>query len=1168
MPSAAAKRELMTVCNLEESLGFVPRRTTRERDQHRKDIVEFIALKLIAAGQPVPQNLKTSDPLGAERILATHFQRLRHLENLRCPADQRIESYLARHFEGFEFVEELKLPDTTFVLDRHGIARELSLPFDGDHYVNELVSSYRVRNGVLNNPRHDRRTTKGTFHVVEGGLPVPNDKRSVPKQTFVHMFRAAVNPSAELMHLPFTVEEQNQAEVFVSLMMRPLVCPEVKNVCSEQTMEIRFFAPGTLVSNLDFVESIFGNAGDPFLPANDAGLDVEHWSGHTGCVILAPHLTGLTKKDLGLPHHDDASERQRRDGMCWTAEDECYNDGIPFKVTCRNTDGVIVTLIADNYFGYCKKEVKTQISYASNLAGNYEEEHAGGTLAFASFSLGDEFIAEAHRGNTRTFQNVIDDYGDRLDVRREGWAVDRTYPELIYVPENCVATVHDQTVSWTNESGRHSIPLMPDSVYITPSGYKVHLEKHPAAPTWRLIGTVAEGVFCHKPCTVSGGGKSEISKSIADYLLHGPIFVADVDSDLELVQQIFDRDYSDRWSPSGTVHPDYETEPSRSLLDPKRSLGSVVKLLTPSVDYTDEYNGWLESLPGYIYAIVFIIKRMHRGGDDTDWKQQFTVDIVNGHSGHELKYGGRKLVGTYLRVGLLGEKKWRTYKLRQDFAPAQKIQTEDDISVSVVVPLNQLKDLGPRTGDPISCKFVRNCEYRLFQRPDDAIHRGLDRQTEADLARDDNFIVNFEPLSRDRIRDICDRAVDLSQFTQPMQKLLRDARDEDHGYVVCSATPRMIDGKPSRNPRYLQSRLDLINPFDRYVGEIGARLSRAVPSDEPVYQPVHSVLIGRRNNPADYDNGIRPLAVYNPIHYQELPELFMDFICALTGKSPSTTGAGSEGALTKGPFNALLPITDLNAALVSYLLTGLAGFSTPAGHIGSNVRVDHDISLLIPEIWCRLTPEEREPGSLLREGLLEKLDDYEFDGRGIQASRLGYRITSRFIRTFAGRVFDNPRKVFDDAILRPESQDEAAFADGILYITEAHQRVSKNYLEDGSVDLACPPLRALIHIMAEGNYRGKTVHDPEIRELFTLPSMLSSEWYKERLKTRRQRDRSRWQDHVKYLRSFLNQPEFSADVAELDLDARLQLAQRELERVSGSDYLQDLHGTLGADRLS
>ena len=31
----------------------------------------------------------------------------------------------------------------------------------------------------------------------------------------------------------------------------------------EKTMEVRFFAPGSLVSNLDFVESIFGNGGDP-----------------------------------------------------------------------------------------------------------------------------------------------------------------------------------------------------------------------------------------------------------------------------------------------------------------------------------------------------------------------------------------------------------------------------------------------------------------------------------------------------------------------------------------------------------------------------------------------------------------------------------------------------------------------------------------------------------------------------------------------------------------------------------------------------------------------------------------------------------------------------------------------------------------------------------------
>src|SRR6185295_9612454 len=114
--------------------------------------------------------------------------------------------------------------------------------------------------------------------------------------------------------------------------------------------------------------------------------------------------------------------------------------------------------------------------------------------------------------------------------------------------------------------------------------------------------------------------------------------------------------------------------------------------------------------------------------------------------------------------------------------------------------------------------------------------------------------------------------------------------------------------------------------------------------------------------------------------------LFMEFICSMTGRSPSTTGAGSEGALTKGPFNALPPIIDLNAALVSNLLTGSGGFVTAAGCVGPQCRVDHDISLLVPEVWCRMTVEERDPKVLLREGYLEKCRDLEFQGRSVPAS--------------------------------------------------------------------------------------------------------------------------------------------------------------------------------------
>jgi len=254
--------------------------------------------------------------------------------------------------------------------------------------------------------------------VAEGGLPIPDDKLAVPKAVFGKILALALEPPASSMRLPYTINQPNPAECFVSLLLRPIICPAVPGFTPQKTMEVRFFAPGNLVSNLDFVERIFGNAGDPGLPENDAGLDAEHWSGHSGCVILAPHLTKLTKQALGLPRWEDATARQRRDGMCWRTAAELYNGGLPFKVTCRDETGVMVTVIADNYFGYCKKEVKTQISYAANLFGLCEEEHAGGALVFPCYDLGEDFSGELHvKPMAHTFGEVISLLGDKIDAR-------------------------------------------------------------------------------------------------------------------------------------------------------------------------------------------------------------------------------------------------------------------------------------------------------------------------------------------------------------------------------------------------------------------------------------------------------------------------------------------------------------------------------------------------------------------------------------------------------------------------------------------------------------------------------------------------------------------------------------------------------------------------------
>jgi len=401
-----------------------------------------------------------------------------------------------------------------------------------------------------------------------------------------------------------------------------------------------------------------------------------------------------------------------------------------------------------------------------------------------------------------------------------------------------------------------------------------------------------------------------------------------------------------------------------------------------------------------------------------------------------------------------------------------------------------------------------------------------------------------------------------------MQQFITEAAARQGGYAVVSAYSRLVDGKPTKNPRYLQPRPDMVNPRHRYANEMGMRLFRNIPAKKPVTTPVDSVLFGRRNNPPDAKQGIRPLAVYNPIHYQELPELFMDFVCSLTGKSPSTTGAGSEGALTKGPFNALLPTADLNTALVSYVLTGLGGFSTAAGYVGPNVKVDHDLSLMIPEIWCRLTPQERDPAYLIENGHLERLEDFDHKGRKILASRLGWRITYNFVRAFFGRLFSNPARVFDTAILKPETQSTEAFVDGIDNIVETQKRVALHYFEDGSIEHACPPLRALLHVMAHGQYEGKTVKDPAIRKMFTREELLRSDWYNKRLRTKQLRDVTLWKRHVDSLRTFQSDPRNAPDVARLDIEHRLALARAQLEKVSAAGYAASLTGTVGADPMS
>lgn len=1127
--------------------------------------IRYINLKLATHGLPYFEKSEHQDLDIAHDLIESIREKNRLLADHHCPADQRIQSFIEDYFEDLD-LSDATIPTNTFELDRYGLAREMSLPADKDDFYTDIITSYRIKQGVLHNPKNDRRTTKGSFHIAEGGLPIPFDKKSVPKEAFLGLFKAAIRPPNELLRLPFTASQEEHAETFVSLLMRPIVCPEVPGFTPEKRLEIRFFAPGNLVANLDFVESIFGNAGDPSLPSNDAGLDPEHWTGHTGCIILAPHLIYLTKKELGLPHYDKASERQRRDGMCWKEENERYNDGTPFKITCRDERGIMITLIADNYFGYSKKEVKTQIGFSANLLGLVEEEHAGGAIAFPSYNLGTNFIPDSNLNSKgHTIKDLPSLLGDKVEMKREGYGVDKVFPSIIYLPEDATIDLENQMAKWTRDGKEQSLRVLPEYTYLNPTGYKVRMEKHPQTPSWRLVGTNAEGTLCHKPCTVSGGGKSEISKSLWDAIQFGPVFISDFEKDMQAVEEIINKDYGTRFKPG--MAPGGANHKSRPILSSERSLGSVIKLLTPTEDCTEEFNDWLRSIPNYIKSLVFTIKRFYQPEWGNNWREKFSVDIINGSPGNQFKFMGRPIQGAYLRVGMQEDGSGWTYKLRQDFMPADKVSWEDDISASVVVPANSVENLDPNYQNP-SVKFIKNCESRFFQRPDEAIHRGYDKQAEADLASNGNFISNFEPLKKEQAQELIEQTISFHQYTDPIQSMIREVAENYEGdYFVSSSHPRIVNGAPSKNPRYLQVRPDLLDPKMTYLAEVGTRLFRKVPADKPVHLPVNAVLPGRRNNPSDHKIGIRPLAVYGPVHYQELPELFMDFVCSLTGKSPSTTGAGSEGALTKGPFNALVATSDLNNALLSFILTGYNGFSSAAGYIGPDCRMDHDVSLFMPELWSRLREDEREPEEMIKNGYLEKIEDFEYQGESILGSRLGYRITREFTTNFLGRMFDNPEIVFNERMLKPELQSMEDYVDGIKNICEAQEKVAKGYLADGSIESAIPPLKAIIHIMAEGSYEGKDASHPDIRKLFDRKEVLNSDWYKARLELYQRKTVKSLQKSIAYLEGFADNIQEKDETQKLGIPARIEACKADLKRVESKEYLAALVGTLGADPL-
>ena len=429
------------------------KRPFRKRDE---ELDRYINLKLAALGQPVSRNAAGSDFLEiAGPLLRNYYQKDRQLGNWLCASDSRIQDFLDAYLSDVCPQGAARLPANTFVLDREGMAPRPIVAGDFGFLLVAVPgllppaagcaaqSAQRQADyaGTVSHRRGRVSGSGGQSRGAQAGLRGTVERGAASSRgsadATVHggpegEWRAAssrcccgrwfVRPPALNRRRPWKSGLSRRAAwSAISISWRAF----------SATAAIRIFRK-TMRGSMYRI--------GPDTPAASCWRRTS-W--------------GFRRRALGLPHVSEATERQRRDGMCWTDEAEPYNGGRAFKLVCRDARGVMVTVIADNYFGYCKKEVKTQISFAANLYGSCEEEHAGGALAFATYVLGQDFFADRTVSlKVAAFADAVNLLGDLIELQPDGHAVDKLYPNVYYVPEHASFHTREGFIRWPHGGRR------------------------------------------------------------------------------------------------------------------------------------------------------------------------------------------------------------------------------------------------------------------------------------------------------------------------------------------------------------------------------------------------------------------------------------------------------------------------------------------------------------------------------------------------------------------------------------------------------------------------------------------------------------------------------------------------------------------------------------------
>ena len=156
-------REDQTLLDMKLALGFRDDgNQPAARERERTELLRYINLKLAVNGLPTAHAAGGNELVELASGLLTNFrEKIRLLDDHRCPIDARIEAFLNGHFADLQLTEPLRVPGRAMVLDRHGLARELSLPADGDGVPERAApllsrSQRRAPQSAFGSPHHRR----------------------------------------------------------------------------------------------------------------------------------------------------------------------------------------------------------------------------------------------------------------------------------------------------------------------------------------------------------------------------------------------------------------------------------------------------------------------------------------------------------------------------------------------------------------------------------------------------------------------------------------------------------------------------------------------------------------------------------------------------------------------------------------------------------------------------------------------------------------------------------------------------------------------------------------------------------------------------------------------------------------------------------------------------